>query len=588
MAACIYKIQLIPFFLLALVCIRACAQDDSASAENDSEYVYVRQRVSTDYQNTQQDLAVALSMPIEKNVAIRSGDTMSGIVSRQYGVGRSNAPEAFLMLTSKISELNELSNNSSLTAGDTLSIPDIPPIALSRPNPNNTANSIAKLGFSIDAFKTVSKNNQSKSATSYSQIFDKGRKGASETVVIYKVKRRDAIALQKTYPGAVEAVNDIIRVTLAQPAEPKNLNSEASSVLSEADASTLRRKLSRTAQKEPFLVIFDDNWPDRDDFQSSVKFFAKAISIVREKYRLGAVTLSVAALPQSLSDHNLATSSSSHAHQIKRAIAPLAELQPKEGRVSVVYLPLFRCDPVAKELLTQLVEIDLDAKHMGSVLGIDAAPADVLRANRKLATDIVGRIGTNASGGIVKTDEAVIAAVLTFLRLYSEKANRPYVLNMSWTTPNFTFHLDVPEDAYGLAVVAAGNEGDAQGTTVYDSHRQFAYRSLTPPGDMVAVMNVTVDGRPDCASSLLMTDRELLGFAFSGRLSDSECGTSFAAPRVAWLIAAHESVSPPSRNVSEWRSHLYSELTGLRSKGENEFNKIRLNPGQLFSDVAEP
>ncbi|MGF6481649.1 hypothetical protein [Paraburkholderia sp. JPY419] len=335
--------------------------------------------------------------------------------------------------------------------------------------------------------------------------------------------------------------------------------------------------------------MLDDAWPDDASFITARDFFIQAITVVRQKYMMGPASYPKFLIDaKGVSQNRREVNPTTHASEIKRSLMPLVALEPPGGRVSVIFLPLFNDEPVAAEIFTQLIEINLDAKHMTTMLGFDSVPPDVIKGNRTIAEKIVQAIGSKSSDVPPQTDEALIAAMLTFCELYSNAAKQPYVLNMSWTTPNMEFPIEIPEDGFGIDVVSAGNEGDGRGTTVYQLKRQFASRSLTPPGDMLAVMNIRNDGTPDCTSSLLVTDRELLGFSFPGRISDTECGTSFSAPRVAWLIAAHEAMTAQPGDVSSWRSDLYKKLVNIRDSSSNNYNKIRLNIESLFSDVSNP
>lgn len=561
-----------------------------ASTTDDVGYVYIRQRVSADYNGSPDKLARALVYPVEKQILIKSGDTLSGIISNEYQVGPSNAPTAYQLFKKSILDLNRISPESTLQANTILKIPNLPPMALARPNPGNKLNRIPKLGIQSNMLSGRTNVDSLSSVPSSSIVFDEGRKGAQEVVMVQRVTRAYALQLMQNNPGQAQVINDLINIEFARAGEEVGANASqqiTNSFISSVDESVLREKLKGVARKRPILVVLDDTWPDETDFAKSRKFFLDAIIGVRQHYMLGSPDLSKSALVMAnFIPNDEGQGRVTHASQVKRALLPLQALEPEEGRVSVVFLPLFRGDPISAELFTQLIEIDLDTKHMGAALGFDAVPMDVIAANRKIAEQIVQGISSKMSNAVPATDQALVAAVLNFLSLYSNYIMQPSILNMSWTTPNLAFPIEVPEDGYGLNVVAAGNEGDDRGTTVYQLHRQFASRSLTPPGDMLAVMNVRDDGSPDCASSLLLTDKELLGFSFPGRLSNTECGTSFSAPRVAWLIAAHEALTPKPQDVMMWKSELYKKLIGIRDKNADGYNKIRLNIQTLFDDVS--
>ncbi|CAJ8624773.1 Uncharacterised protein [Burkholderia pseudomallei] len=554
---------------------------------NGSDYVYIRQRISANYQNAAEKLARILVAPVEKEIYVKPGDTLSSIVSKQYKVGVSNAPAAFQLLANSIMALNRMSAGGTLQSNTNLKIPNLPPLAATNPNPNNQNNDIPKLSIQSDILLKQPNLSQPGAPTPPNVIFDEGRKGAQEVVMIQRVTRAYAQQLVYQSPGQTQVMSDLIPINFAQASVPATAQNMPAPFLSGDDATMLRNKLASAAKKHPVLIIFDDAWPDDASFVSARNFFVQAITEVRQHYMMGSANFPQSVMDaKGVSSNTGEVSSASHASLIKRSLMPLQTLEPTGGRVSVIFLPLFNEEPVAAELFTQLIEMDLDAKHMAALLGFDAVPPDVVKGNRKIAEQIVKAISSKASDAPPETDQALIAAMLTFCELYSNSVKQPYVLNMSWTTPNMEFPIEIPEDGFGIDVVAAGNEGDSRGTTVYQLNRQFASRSLTPPGDMLAVMNIRDDGTPDCMSSLLVTDRELLGFSFPGRLSDTKCGTSFSAPRVAWLIAAHEAMTPQPQDVSSWKSDLYKKLISIRDLSSKNYNKIRLNIESLFNDVS--
>src|SRR5690606_36879305 len=113
---------------------------------------------------------------------------------------------------------------------------------------------------------------------------------------------------------------------------------------------------------------------------------------------------------------------------------------------------------------------------------------------------------------------------------------------------------------YGLLIAAVGNEGDSVGTTVYDLGRQYANRSQVEQ-DVLAVMDITEEGAPRCCnnkcSSIVSIDEEFFTIAMSGLTSTGRWGTSFASPRVAWLLAQRESKYPVPESGLNWKKNWY-------------------------------
>jgi hypothetical protein len=153
---------------------------------------------------------------------------------------------------------------------------------------------------------------------------------------------------------------------------------------------------------------------------------------------------------------------------------------------------------------------------------------------------------------------------------------------MSWTTPDQWFQPNVPEGFYGLFVAAAGN---IPALNIYsDPRQQFAARSKSP-GDVLAVMNTDENGSPVCDSSVFGNDlTDVFGVAFPGYLgpAPTDCGTSFSAPRVAWLIAAREAVKDPPAAPADWQTALRRELLDHRTNGAG-YARARFVPEEVLS-----
>jgi hypothetical protein len=113
-----------------------------------------------------------------------------------------------------------------------------------------------------------------------------------------------------------------------------------------------------------------------------------------------------------------------------------------------------------------------------------------------------------------------------------------------------------------LTVAAAGNTD----STLADStaNADFVARSYGPPnGSFVIVENRRLSGERMCYSSLLggpnlnsTTRTQLFGLV----RSQGTCGSSFAAPRVAWTLAVAETLRPLECSaIDETRRRLLAE-----------------------------
>ncbi len=109
------------------------------------------------------------------------------------------------------------------------------------------------------------------------------------------------------------------------------------------------------------------------------------------------------------------------------------------------------------------------------------------------------------------------------------------------------------------------------------------------PGDFLVVANS--DGpQARCPSNTFDDPPQIaiIGLAYSGRLDDSLCGTSFSAPRVAWLLAARDVLSGkfPSANAPEqldlWISGKRNLILSLQHPAGGFFERYSFSVERLL------
>jgi hypothetical protein len=180
-------------------------------------------------------------------------------------------------------------------------------------------------------------------------------------------------------------------------------------------------------------------------------------------------------------------------------------------------------------------------------------------------------------GQEVKTDKAILDALLWIGDKYAEKKDTVFFINESWTVPHEEFFVTYPSPLQGLVVAAVGNSGDNVNSTL----RDFSQRCINNR-DTLAVMNMNRGGQLICSSSTVDDQNldDVLSVGFDGLVSDSEnqCGTSFAAPRVAWLLAASESLRTQTIAFQTWGVRLHHRLRDARDPSANGLGKLRLDP----------
>jgi len=148
---------------------------------------------------------------------------------------------------------------------------------------------------------------------------------------------------------------------------------------------------------------------------------------------------------------------------------------------------------------------------------------------------------------------------------------------MAWELSQDQWDPKVPSEYGGLLVVAAGNDGAS--TPVVKTKMEVAERSYHP-GDMLAVMNVDDKGTLACDFSIVDPDGDAFAVAFRGDLSNSACGTSFSAPRLAWLLALRESSRPrlPDMTNLSIKTRAEFKAGGFSAATSQGIQPLAINP----------
>jgi hypothetical protein len=537
----------------------ASPEEESSGKPLASDAVVLRRVVDSSYaKQAEFDLSRLSQTSLDKFVVVQDGETVSHIIARLYRIADYTSA-AYKSFEKAIVAKNRLLTADKVPAGIELSVPDLP--AATAPDAQRIAT------------ERIPKCVQSRFGLPTCGYDFRAIRIAVDPIVIQRraVSDADAHKLTATLESKYEVEAAPLSILFAAADAPS-----VSNLLSTDERSEVMALLSRAAIKPVPLFVLDDAWPDSQSFIESRAYLLDAIRIVRQKFKMGATSLRPAFASMPLGPMVGGTpSSATHAAKIKDALAPLAALDPARAHVQVVFVPLFRLQAPAQELLTEIVSIHLMARDMRAVLGIDEVPEDIRTRSLTLARQYVGRISN--TGDTTLTDQVVVEALVWFARHLSQTTQRPFLMNLSWTVPNLQFQLALPADAIGLVAVAAGNDL----SRVMQSRTQLAYRSSFPR-DVLAVMNVDAGGAPACSSSLLETDGGSSAVAFSGWLSATTCGTSFASPRVAWLIAAREAVRSVDPNRI-WVKDLLDELAALRDATKPDFNKIRFDVARFYS-----
>ena len=133
-------------------------------------------------------------------------------------------------------------------------------------------------------------------------------------------------------------------------------------------------------------------------------------------------------------------------------------------------------------------------------------------------------------------------------------------------------------------MTAVGNVRDKD---IHLREVELAKRSLNSD-TFLAVMNIS-EGEFRCRSSIVDEQRVNRTFAvgFDGRLPGGRCGTSFSAPRVAWLLAAAAKTGRFGWDEKLWADNVSTVLKEMRGQEMKWPAYMELKPVDLLG-LGEP
>jgi hypothetical protein len=501
-------------------------------------------------------LGETLEAGFAREVKVEKNDGVSNVVFREYGFGQKNASKAYAEIEKKIVQLNGLdAQDKVILAGSTIKIPAAPKIALERPNPNNANNLIPRISVYPRLQEVVYNNEynfESMAIKSRPIVLSREREGSPLVFqYVWLPRSFNEQRLKKILPSEKdETQSEILTVNTGSTSPGDNVPVDFVSV---AEKAIIIDKFSTPAFQQSVLIILDDGWPSNEAYRESIAFFADAFERIHEKFRYPIGKTKELLSSQLETDYPKSVFHSLYIQQSLQALVDLESGSPSGKKVKVVYLPLSVAQKNSRTVLEDLIALRILDDGMLTRRG-DAVPKENISNAQRISKDIVGRLKSDFGIPELRTDKAVIESLLLFVDLYSQATGVPYVVNFSWTTPRLQSKFASFSFNQGVLVSAAGNGSlnDCTKCRPYlagqdeckcaenaaAKEQLFATRSVEGQ-DVIAVMNTTRDGHLQCRSSIVGSKRtDPLAFSMDGTVSKDVCGTSFSAPRIAWLLAA--------------------------------------------------
>jgi hypothetical protein len=529
--------------------------------------------------------AIVKSSPTEA-LSVAKGDTVSAHLKSRFNISATWTPAVYEAALAKVRDLNPGIDFEKLKPGTTLKLPRLPSTGKSEPG-ENAMNRVPNL--LLPTTQSAYQWSEAVAAFTGTPASVKAVARAAQSELQFFRMRASAA---KTFLEALKWVGDN-RVRYGQSgriavalAGRSGQVSQIDSVLPPPQATKIRKRLTVAGSgPRPVVVILDDSMPDSASFAGAKRFVLDASASIRNAYRLGPSpnTDTITNLADALNTRSdlLYPNLRTHAAMIHAALDEFSNLDPK-GTISVVYLPLAATQSQAVPLIGEILYLGQLLKIMNPTLP-PAYTASIEQRTRaqQLAQQIMDDDDVlkaallqpfTGNQHLVSTDSMYLESLSIVLKYFSAASARPHVLSFSWTAPNLQLTTYFDTGAYGWRVTAAGN-GVPNGQAVnvlQPPPVQFAYRGFEPK-DFLVVANST--GSASTCPTNTFDDQAsvvVLGLAFPGNVNASICGTSFSAPRVAWLLAAREVISGKkiapgdTSSLNAWISAKESLIVGLQ------------------------
>ncbi|MBL9166270.1 MAG: LysM peptidoglycan-binding domain-containing protein [Verrucomicrobiales bacterium] len=505
-------------------------QAPSREAKSTREGLYtVRVRTSGLYSETlesQARLSTLARLVAPTLIETKPKETISGILNRRFNVGTLHKKSA-RVIEREILRLNKIQKPELLKEGQCL-IPSLPPRVRSGALTFTQQGHVSFSGIvepdlepggAKIAFSTISAIESTTAPSESSQI---------DLTVNMTEALRYSLSSQAEN---VDVAAGPLPIKLAGATTP---SSEYKAILSESERSAMLKALAARAKaRRGTVYVHDTGWPSGDDYTNSLRHLWKVLDYV---WVNGLRQTPPSRRPMSA----FRDPTNPHCQWISAALQEFETLDPSNS-VEVVYLPLIN-EQGADSLLIEMIQLSLLLGDSSTQAPLHKTTKALIKQRFEKAEAIVRALPKTWNGNLIDSDIAVVKAPFDLLDYYGRSNKIFFAINHSWTTPHNDLKLLFPAPMNGVLVAAAGNESPKYNAFDHRTRQSFVYRSYAYP-DTIGVLNVKRDGHLDPTSSDLYADRmeDSMVVGLDGDVTGDVTGTSFSAPRFAWLLALTES-----------------------------------------------
>lgn len=340
-----------------------------------------------------------------------------------------------------------------------------------------------------------------------------------------------------------EAPEDLA-VGCCAPGDPAVINTQVLEFLA--------ARCPKSPQREVVLLVHDDGWPTQAQASESLKLLKGMIDRVH-RVNFGKGFRNKLLLPELADPLDFSFKRGEHASAIDGVLSELEAVC--DSAVTIVFMPSrVATDPVTERLIGNLLRVVAAKSNFEDVVGEEELPEDVAAIYQGLVSAAVGTqiraIREHSEGGADFPKPILWQAVWRLGQLwvdsFEKKTTAPLVLIVqSWDTSQRAEYVYAPvAHRHLLAVAAAGNRSRvAGGKQTWPAGRALLASRLDQV-DTIAVLNASPAGPVRRCSKSLPIEAPLGRVVGLDGRAGSACGTSFSAPRMAWLLGFLAALDP--------------------------------------------
>jgi hypothetical protein len=517
-----------------------------------------------------QQIEAVLELPQFEQFSVATASTISDIIFDRYGFGVSDLPLSYALLERSILKRNALRSPQDLRAGS-LKLPILP-----RRTPSFVHNAPATIthpqsGFTLFGLGGMVGFN-AEIGHSLNSIVTEQPKSSSMFILQVPVTRATALETKGIANLPFTISSNKMSITFAAGTQTPHAHTS----LEEADRIAVTNGLKLPMHRKPTVFILDSGWPDAATYSSSLEELHRLVDVAKTFYQLPKQSWADPLfVPPALDD------GSQHCVQIREALKEFTDLDTGHA-VNVVYVPLSQAQN-SSFLLGEILKLYYIRKLVGDKRQVDGS---ILKGADSFATYALNTNTLKQITGItIDTEGAILEAVWSLAELAAQSdPQRPtFLINESWTVDP-----GMREDAHsgisaGIAIASVGNT-PGQVVNADVGRVDFAGQCATTKS-VIAVLDVKPNTGLYCGSSRL--DENLLddslAVGFDGEVLDGGlCGSSFSAPRVAWILALEEATRSETLQRSEWVVFIQHKLAGTRRQSSDVWQHLYLHPADLL------